>query len=65
MGASKVNVSTTARYDYESCAFLLKQLDGSVEVKNSVFYQTDSLSVGPWIAVPIEQTTARLPTLGD
>jgi hypothetical protein len=61
MGTATVNVSATAIYDGESRAFLLNKLDGSVEVENSLLYQSDDFSVGPWIAVPLEQTTANLP----
>jgi hypothetical protein len=57
MGTAVVNVSATARYDDESHAFLLNKLDGSVEVSNSLFSQSDDFSVGPWIAAPTEQTT--------
>lgn len=62
MGTATVNVSATAIYDDQSRAFLLNKLDGSVEVKNSLFYQSDNFSVGPWIAAPLEQTTSNLPT---
>jgi hypothetical protein len=61
MGTATVNVLAAARYDGESRAFLLNKLDGSVEVENSLLYQSDDFSVGPWIAVPLEQTTANLP----
>ena len=58
MGTAVVNVSASARYDDQSHAFLLDRLDGSVEVRNSLFYQSDDFSVGPWIASPMEQTTS-------
>lgn len=61
MGTATVNVSATARYDEQSRVFLLSKLDGSVEVRNSFFYQSDNFSAGPWIAAPLEQTTANLP----
>ncbi len=58
MGTATVHVSATALYDGESRTFTLDKLDGSVEVKNSLFYQSDDFSVGPWVALPMETTTS-------
>jgi len=64
IGTAIVTVSATTSYDEESRVFLLNKLDGSVEVKNSIFYQSDDFSVGPWIASPMERTTSTFPS-GD